>query len=129
MKTSRFIVTSEAFVLAAVNLTVCSHAQTAASAVVERGPNHCVWQKTTYETNSVGQLVPHIHQFTELATGLNYMTNGQWVESKQEIDILPNGTAAATQGQHQVYFPGDIYRAGDAGGQAPAQPPGGAQLR
>ena len=31
------------------------------------------------------------------------------MESKEEIEILPNGTAAATQGQHQAHFPGDIY--------------------
>ena len=32
------------------------------------------------------------------------------MDSKEEIDILPNGTAAATNGQHQVYFPGNIYQ-------------------
>jgi hypothetical protein len=36
--------------------------------------------------------------------------NGQWVESKEWIDILPNGTAVATNGQHQAVFPGDIYQ-------------------
>jgi len=46
----------------------------------------------------------------ELATGMNYLKNGRWVESKEEINILPDGTAAATQGRHQSYFPGDIYQ-------------------
>ncbi len=78
-------------------------------AVVDRGANHRVWQRTTYETRPDGTQIPHIHTYTELATGLHYMKNGQWVESKEEIDILPNGTAAATQGQHKAYFPGDIY--------------------
>ncbi len=80
-------------------------------AVVSKGANEQVWQKTTYETLPSGQTVPHIHQYTELATGLNFWnsTIGQWMESKEEIDVLPNGTAAATNGQHQVYFPGDIY--------------------
>jgi hypothetical protein len=32
------------------------------------------------------------------------------VESKEEIDVLPQGTAAAAvQGRHKAYFPGDIY--------------------
>ena len=79
-------------------------------AVVDRGANHRVWQRTTYETRPDGKQVPHIHKYTELATGLHYWENGQWVESKEEIDILPNGAAAATQGQHQAYFPGDIYQ-------------------
>ena len=49
--------------------------------------------------------------------------NGQWVESREEIDILPNGTAAATNGQHQAYFPGDIYQ-----GQIELVTPDGQQL-
>ena len=77
-------------------------------AVVERGANQRVWQRTTYETTPDGGQVPHLHKYTELATGMHYRENGQWVDSKEEIDILPNGTAAATQGQHQAYFPGDI---------------------
>ncbi|MGP8218816.1 MAG: immunoglobulin domain-containing protein [Limisphaerales bacterium] len=79
-------------------------------AVVSKGANQQVWQKTTYETLPSGQTVLHIHQYTELATGLHYWNNGQWVDSKEEINILPNGTTAATQGQHQAYFPGDIYQ-------------------
>jgi hypothetical protein len=79
-------------------------------AVVDRGANHRVWQRTTYETRPDGKQIPHIHQYTELATGLHYWKNGQWIESKEEVDILPNGAAAATQGQHQVYFPDDIYQ-------------------
>ena len=46
--------------------------------------------------------------YTELATGLNFLSNGQWTVSNEKIDILPNGLAAATNGQHQVYFPADI---------------------
>src|ERR1039458_2311888 len=81
-------------------------------AVVDRGANHRVWQRTTYETRPDGKQIPHIHQYTELATGLNFWGSNtkQWVESKEQIDILPNGTAAAIQGQHQAYFPGNIYQ-------------------
>jgi hypothetical protein len=50
-----------------------------------------------------------VHRYTELATGMHYQKDGQWVESKEQIDILPQGGAAALQGQHQVYFPADIY--------------------
>ena len=73
------------------------------------GANQNVWQRETYETGPKGQVVKHVHQFTELATGLNHLVNGQWVASKEEIHLLPNGTAAATSGQHQAYFPGNIY--------------------
>jgi RHS repeat-associated protein len=72
--------------------------------------NSSIWQRTTYESTPDGKQIPHIRKYTELATGLHYQKNGQWVDSKEEINILPNGTAAATEGQHQAYFPRDIYQ-------------------
>ena len=55
-----------------------------------------------------GRLAARVRAYTELATGMHYQKDGQWVESQARIDILPDGTAAATQGIHQVYFPNDI---------------------
>src|ERR1035438_6401763 len=87
--------------------------QTASSdtpwAVTKSDGNSRIWERTTYETTPDGGQIPHIHQYTELATGLNFWDSNtkQWVESKEEIEILPNGTAAATQGQHTVTLPGD----------------------
>jgi hypothetical protein len=79
-------------------------------AVTKQDGNSRVWERTVYEPDPNGQAVPRKHHFTELATGLNYWSNGQWLASKEEIDLLPQGGAAATQGQHQAYFPGDIYQ-------------------
>jgi hypothetical protein len=92
-------------------------------AVVGKDANSSVWENTVYELDPSGQIVPKIHSFTELATGLHYQQNGQWLDSKEEIDIQPNGTASATQGQHQAYFPGDIYQ-----GQIELVTPDGLQL-
>jgi hypothetical protein len=79
-------------------------------AIVAQGANHQVWQWETYELIPGGRVMPHVHQYTELATGLNHLVNGQWVASKEEIDISPDGSSAsATKGNHQAYFPGDIY--------------------
>ena len=78
--------------------------------VATRDANSQVWERTVYELDPSGQAIPKKHNYTEIATGLNYQKDGQWVASKEWIDILPNGTAAATQGQHQAYFPGDIYQ-------------------
>ncbi len=80
-----------------------------AYAVVERGANHRVWEKMSYEVGPNGSVLPVKHHYTELATGLNCWQNGQWVESEEKIVVLPDGSAAATNGQHQVYFPADIY--------------------
>ena len=77
--------------------------------IVQRGANNRIWERTTYERAPDGTIVPKRHQYTELTSGMHYWNNGQWVESKEEINVLPQGGAAATQGQHQIYFPGDIY--------------------
>jgi hypothetical protein len=78
--------------------------------ITERGPHHRVWERTEYEIGPNGEKRPHVHRYTELTTGLHYKNaQGEWVESSEQIEILPQGNAAATQGQHQVYFPSDIY--------------------
>lgn len=95
-----------AFVLSAIFTVTNSHAQSDSYAVTERGADYAVHQKTTLENGT-----NRVHKYTELATGLNYTNaSGQLVESKEEIDALPQGGAAATQGRHQAYFPGDIYQ-------------------
>ena len=77
--------------------------------IVQRGANSRIWQNTTYEKLASGQLIPHIYQYTEMASGLCYQKDGQWLDSQEQINILSDGTAAATNGQHQVYFPNDIF--------------------
>jgi hypothetical protein len=93
--------------------------------IVQQDGNSRVWQREIYEQEPNGQIVARPHQFTELATGLNYKdpSTGQWQPSKEEIDIQSDGTLAATQGQHQVYFPGNIY-----GGEIELVQPNGVQL-
>lgn len=73
--------------------------------------NSRVWKRTTFEKSHSGQWIPHLHSFTELATGLNHQNpqTGEWLESKDEINIMADGTAAATNGQQSVYFPANIY--------------------
>ncbi|HEY4415594.1 MAG TPA: hypothetical protein VGO57_07880 [Verrucomicrobiae bacterium] len=77
--------------------------------IIDQTANSRSWQKTSYETNAAGEVMTHVHKYTELATGLNHLVDGQWVSSKEEIIILPDGRAAATNGQHQAYLPSDIY--------------------
>ncbi len=78
--------------------------------IVERGPDYRVWEQVTYKTGPTGNAVTKVHRYTELATGMHYQQDGQWVETKEEIGILPSGLgAAATNGPYQVYFPPDIY--------------------
>ncbi len=73
--------------------------------VLERGPNHRVVRHVTWQTNNVGQISARTNSYTEIATGLHYQENGVWKETKEEIEILPNGAGAvARQGGHKVIF-------------------------
>ena len=85
-------------------------AQDTPYAAVEQGANHRVWQRTTYEILPSGQKIPHIHQYTELATGLNYQKNGQWVESKEEIDLFSGGATGAGNAGGRVIGRGGTIR-------------------
>jgi hypothetical protein len=92
------------FLLLAIN----SHAQ---YAVVQRDANSRIWERTTYKQAPSGELLPQSTRYTELATGMHYKDprTGEWVESKEQIEIVTTGGAQAVHGQHQVYFPADIY--------------------
>jgi RHS repeat-associated protein len=73
--------------------------------------NSRVWQKIVQTTDTQGHVTYQTNNaYTELATGLNHLVGNQWVASKDEVDISADGNSAlATNGQHQAYFPGDIY--------------------
>jgi hypothetical protein len=86
--------------------------------VVDHGANHNVWQNETYEKTPDGQIRTHLHQFTELASGLNYLKNGQYVESQEKIESFSGG-AVARQGQHQVIFANNLNTAGAIDMQTP----------
>jgi hypothetical protein len=102
--------------------TVNAPAPTPYAITVQDGGSR-VWQQTTYEVDPSGRVFSRQHSYTELASGLNHLVNGQWVESSEQIDIQPNGTAQAVNGQHQAYFPGDIYQ-----GEIELVTPDGVQL-
>jgi hypothetical protein len=80
--------------------------------IVEAGPHYRVWQRVSAQTNSQGALAPVTNMaYTEICTGLNHLVAGQYVESSENIAITPSG-GAATNGQHQVYFAGNINTLG-----------------
>jgi hypothetical protein len=65
--------------------------------IVARGPHHRVWSRVALETNALGNAVAHTNSYTELATGMHYASNGQWLESKAEIELLADGAAACAR--------------------------------
>ena len=86
--------------------------------VIERGANHRVWEKTSYEPGQNGVATPRKHRYTELATGMHYLKNGQWVEAKEVIEPYPTG-AIARQGQYQVIFANNLKTAAAIDQQTP----------
>ena len=73
----------------------------------ERGADYVVWQKLQQQTNASGRVITTTNSFTELATGMHFQQNGQWVDATANIQLTTNG-ASALQGQHQVFFAGNI---------------------
>lgn len=90
---------------------VVSAAEPEPSRVVERGPHHATWQRAERETGPKGKVFERQRTYQELASGLNYFKDGEWIPSIEEIEILEDG-AIARQGQHQVFFPGNINTLG-----------------
>jgi hypothetical protein len=78
-------------------------------AIKERGAHHNVWERTEYEQTRFGTFVAHVHEYTELGSGINYWDSvaNDWKESKEVIQPYSGGAVAA-EGQHKVYFPFDI---------------------
>ena len=79
--------------------------------VVSRGPDQNTWQRTVYEMGPDGQAIPHLHSYQEIGTGLNYSSNGVWTPSSDQITVTATA-AAATNGQHQVVFLGNLNSEG-----------------
>ena len=99
--------------------TAATMSQNTPYQIVGIGPNHCVWQRFEYEQLPNGQPVAHVHQYTELASGLNYLNaNGLWTASQAQIEAFSGG-AIAQQGQHQIIFANNLNSSGAIDMQTP----------
>lgn len=78
--------------------------------IVERGPSHRVLERTTFEPNMLGEPTARKHRVVELATGMHYLENGQWKESREVIEAYPGG-AIARQGPRKVIFANNLATA------------------
>ena len=93
---------------------LCSHAASPASSAItdlqitERGPDHRVVQYKSQKTNERNEIIEKTHSYTELATGLNYRKNGEWIASNPEIIVGPDGSALAHQARHSIRFKANL---------------------
>jgi len=101
---------STLFLLGAAAGALSQTPETTNYTIVDRGPNHRVWQRIEYRSLPDGGVSPLIHRYTELSMGMHFMRQGLWTESSDQISLLPDGTgAAATNAQCPAFFPSDIY--------------------
>src|SRR5689334_17286526 len=69
--------------------------------VTERGPHHRIWKRVVTESLPGGRSRQQLKEVTELANGLHYVKDGQWLVSQEMFELFQNG-AIARQGPHQV---------------------------
>src|SRR6266496_474693 len=74
--------------------------------VTERGRDLRRFEQVQIETNGV-KVSFHTNAYVELQTGVHYSSNGEWLESREEIQVTTNG-AVANQGPHKVSFPASL---------------------
>ena len=91
---------------------------------VQRGPDSKVWQMATFATNDSGDVTTNYTSYTELATGISYLLNGQYVDSVEQVEPVAGG-AQAIQGRHQVQW---ANNANSPGGAVSVTTPNGLQL-
>jgi hypothetical protein len=98
--------------LVSSNATVSKKPKIISSSVAERGLNHQVVHTIRAITNQSGQVCFHTNRHVELASGMHYQQNGQWLKSKDQIQ-LGQENAVASEGPHKVIFPGSVLQAQD----------------
>src|SRR6266571_6733189 len=75
--------------------------------IVQRGQDFALFRKTTASTDAGGNTVWRTNEFTLLENCLNYPDNGQWTESLDLIEPVPDG-AIARHGPNTAIFSSDL---------------------
>jgi hypothetical protein len=94
----------------AVSVTNQPLPQPTAWAVTNRDANSKTYQRTVYRQTPRGPQ-PKIQSYQALGNGMHFKRDGQgdWLETVERFELLPDGSAAATNGPHQLFAPADIY--------------------
>lgn len=77
------------------------------SGVVERGEDFAVYERVVAVTDPTGTVRYQTNRFTLLENALHYFEDGQWKESQDVIEPLPDG-AIARRGPHKAIFSPDL---------------------
>jgi hypothetical protein len=79
---------------------------------VSLSPDESLVSAVATVTNTLGVVSARTNTYVELATGLHYLDNGQWKQSEDRIELMPDGSAVASHGPHKVKFASDLYTDG-----------------
>lgn len=96
--------------LAAVIFSVLNHHANGEFVSVEAGPHHRVQQTIEVRTNKLGAQVIKTNTFTELATGLNILENGQWQRAEPQL-VIQNDKVVFAGAQHAAVIQGNLNHA------------------
>jgi len=88
--------------------------------IKEVGAHHRVWQTVRYDQN--GRAVTN--SYTEIATGLSFLSGGKYLETREQFQVTPDGHAIATNGPHNLILASDI----NSGGSVDFLTPNGKRL-
>src|SRR5689334_20970033 len=69
--------------------------------VTTKGPHHRIWQHRERKLLPKGRIIEEVKGYIEIANGLHYQKDGQWVETQELFELFENG-AIARQGPYQV---------------------------
>ena len=81
------------------------------SVIVERGQHHRVVRNVTEEVSPDGVTTLQTNSFTEIANGIHFWRDNQWLETREQFKLFPGG-AAATEGPHQLILAPNINEGG-----------------
>lgn len=84
--------------------------------ILSRGPHDQRVQYVAQEPDEAGNIVPVVHSYIQVQTGLNRWDPsapsstaqpGAWVPASRNVQITPEGAGVVLGGQHQVKLPGN----------------------
>lgn len=76
--------------------------------VASRGQHDRVWSKVSTKPNSDGVETFVTNSYVEVATSMHYWEDNEWKESRDVIELTPDGGAAAVYGPWKARFGGNL---------------------
>ena len=70
---------------------------------VQRNADSRIWQSAMFQTNSEGDVTTNYMSYTEIGTGMCYLSGSNYIDTVEQVDSVPGG-AEAVQGPTKVQW-------------------------